>query len=365
MTNSIYHPQTNIDQYCKEAFKLHFAEYCDYNRQHIKRIREKVNLPADARTVDWNCPFEWKPKNYDGKRAVLLIHGFMASPHIMRSIGEWYLKQGFLVRAILLPGHGTCPGDLLETHLKHWMQAVHYGIRGLMSKAKELHLCGFSLGGNLALIASYEYPIKSLFILAPALGVSKLTRIIPWLGKLSKTPLLPFLRWTMKSQQDNLVAYCSFPLYGAGHIYKLLKQLWRTAKRNPLETPCFLVGSADDVTVKIQPIVEYFKLITPKKALYLFSKRPKRYENIAGATVANVADEAKRILDMSHVAMPVAPTDEYLGEYGFYYQKSSLKPYYGEVSPENVMTHQPFRRLTYNPNFNNMLTAFEKFLKSV
>ena len=48
------------------------------------------------------------------EHAVLLTHGFTGSAAHMRPLGDYLHAQGFTVRGILLPGHGTsAPGYAL------------------------------------------------------------------------------------------------------------------------------------------------------------------------------------------------------------------------------------------------------------
>ncbi|MDF2530131.1 MAG: hypothetical protein K0Q57_1011, partial [Gammaproteobacteria bacterium] len=210
-----YKPYTDYDQYCKQAFSLSFADYIEFASRHIEQVRAMAKLPSTPDVISMNAPFEIIPENYQGKQAVLLIHGFIASPYVMRAIGQYFAEKGFLVRAILLPGHGSSPGELLNSKLEHWQQAVNYGIESLLTEAEEVHLCGFSLGGTLADLASYRYHIKSLIKLAPAYGISRLSALLPSLTSIQLSRLLPFLQWNIVSLENNLAAYCAFPLYGA------------------------------------------------------------------------------------------------------------------------------------------------------
>ena len=44
----------------------------------------------------------------------------------MRDVGQHYAEQGYLVRCILLPGHGTIPADLLTTSPTEWLKATEF-----------------------------------------------------------------------------------------------------------------------------------------------------------------------------------------------------------------------------------------------
>ena len=73
------------------------------------------------------------------------------SPFMMRDIGEYFKEKSFLVRSILLPGHGTVPGDLTNISYEKWIEAVQYGINSFEKETENLYIAGFSTGGALAL----------------------------------------------------------------------------------------------------------------------------------------------------------------------------------------------------------------------
>jgi esterase/lipase len=55
------------------------------------------------------------------------------------------------VDILLLPGHGTIPGDLLSVHYQDWIRASEFGISQLSKNAREIYLGGHSLGGAIAI----------------------------------------------------------------------------------------------------------------------------------------------------------------------------------------------------------------------
>ncbi|MEK9627804.1 MAG: hypothetical protein VW455_02155 [Nitrospinota bacterium] len=92
-----------------------FANYISDVKKQIKQATSKENL--EDRWIEKRLPFEYKPdpaKCRASKPGVLLIHGLTDSPFLMRDIGERFRENCFWVRSILLPGHGTLPGDLLH-----------------------------------------------------------------------------------------------------------------------------------------------------------------------------------------------------------------------------------------------------------
>ena len=111
-----------------------FATYIKETREMM--IKARVDVHDDNRDVvlKANMPFELRPdegsfpKGKDGKyrKGILLIHGLSDSPYLFQPLARHLQKQGFFVRALLLPGHGTVPGDLLGIRYQEWIRAVQY-----------------------------------------------------------------------------------------------------------------------------------------------------------------------------------------------------------------------------------------------
>ena len=56
--------------------------------------------------------------------AILVIHGFTATPGTVLPLGQAVAQDGHYVRGILLPGHGTTIEDMQRTNWKDWYDAA-------------------------------------------------------------------------------------------------------------------------------------------------------------------------------------------------------------------------------------------------
>ena len=87
----------------------------------IADANQAVARPLAAAVVEDRAPFELAPERRrcgrpaDGgyEKAALLIHDLGGTSYEMRDVARAFADACYLVRAILLPGHGTVPGDLL------------------------------------------------------------------------------------------------------------------------------------------------------------------------------------------------------------------------------------------------------------
>ncbi|MFA5372387.1 MAG: hypothetical protein WC298_10505, partial [Sideroxydans sp.] len=107
------------------AAGLPFADYVRQTRAMLRAVRAGE---AEA-VVEGNAPFELRPvggfqagTDKPWRRGVLLTHGLSDSPYHMRHLAAFYQRNGFRVMAVLLPGHGTQPGDLLDVCWQVWAQ---------------------------------------------------------------------------------------------------------------------------------------------------------------------------------------------------------------------------------------------------
>ena len=75
--------------------------------------------------VQINTPFECGVGNTKG---VLFIHGLGDSPYFFQDVAQRLCEQDVWVRAILLPGHGSKPGDMLNASYELWQQATNFHV---------------------------------------------------------------------------------------------------------------------------------------------------------------------------------------------------------------------------------------------
>jgi carboxylesterase len=106
----------------------------------------------------------------EGKRAVLLLHGFTGHTADVRMLGRYLEKRGYTCHAPLYKGHGVPPEQLVHTGPKDWWQDVMDGYEFLKKKGhKEIAVSGLSLGGVFSLKLGYNVPVKGIIpMCAPA-----------------------------------------------------------------------------------------------------------------------------------------------------------------------------------------------------
>jgi carboxylesterase len=107
-----------------------------------------------------------------GRAGVLLLHGYSGSPGELWPIGQALRVGGYTIHAPLLAGHGGTMADLHGVRWEQWLASATEGLRVLQKHCDEVFVCGFSLGGLLALrLAAMDdgARLAGLIALAPAL----------------------------------------------------------------------------------------------------------------------------------------------------------------------------------------------------
>ena len=390
-----------------------FSEYAAQTRAKIAHARANAGWCADPRLVDWNAPFECSPeapgfcngsgewgaerdyrefRNADGRaeNGVLLIHGLTDSPFLVRDLARYFVqRRGFLARAVLLPGHGTVPGDLLQVRWREWAKAVRFGIDSMRGEVRRLYLAGFSAGAALAVLAALEEPrVDGLLLFSPALRVSPMAalaglhKIYSW--------ALPEARWLALHEDRDPVKYESFANNAVVEVLRLTVEVRRSLSRASLTAPMFVAQSEGDATTSTREALRFFRNHNdPRSRMLLFVRSAgsggyvDRIRRIS-ATAPALRDPGGRIMSFAHICLPVHPLNPHYGRQGDYrdclhYEGSSGRfadmlriccsddlfaaepnAAYGEM--DQLSERVVLRRLTYNPHFDRMTEAIDEFL---
>ena len=137
----------------------------------------------------------------EAKTALLLVHGFLASPNAFAAFPEEWAAAGYFVRAMLLPGHGTSPLELAETPSTVLLEAVREEVQLLKQDHDQVVLIGHSMGGAICTIIAAQEQVDGLVLAAPyyraeyrwyygfppETWVQFLAPLIPWVFKPRRT----------------------------------------------------------------------------------------------------------------------------------------------------------------------------------
>ncbi len=366
--------------------KLPFADYILQCQSIIRNTRPDIqnNIKAEQ-IIEANSPFELRPPSSPQKikTGALLIHGLLDSPFIMRDIGNQLRDQGILVRAVLLPGHGTVPGALLNVRYEDWVRTVNYGIESLAEDVEQLFLVGYSTGGSLALYQALQpsqRQFAGLILLAPALKIrsklapfSGIPRLINWAWERAK--------WVHQAKEDDTVKYQSFPFNAVYEVYKLSQEIKKN--KTQLNIPLWTAISEEDATILSEPTIQYFlEQATKNSQLLDYAAHPSKQTDTR-ITVRSSAIPKWNITSLSHVAIPVAPDNAHYGMQGDYVKASHVqenlsaenKTVYGACNDFQVslyqllyrlgITKQKYARISFNSDFDYLMQSMRQFITKI
>lgn len=364
-----------------------FADYVAQTRAMLGKAYAELGLSDAERRIDGNAPFELEPadgfEQGSGKpyrRGVLLVHGLTDTPYSMRHLAEFFAQSGFRVMAILLPGHGTQPGDLLEVRWTEWVKAVAYGADRLAERVEEVYLAGCSTGAALNIQHSLHDPrVRGLFLFSPALRITPLAALAGWHRLYSW--LWPSGKWLAILPDLDSYKYESFPNNAAAQVYALTRQLRAQLSTRQPEIPVFAAASADDIKVDSLATIAFMAgLRHASSKLVLYVSEPEQGGTAFPAgrveRVNSVFPE-QRILSSAHSAMMIPGDDKHYGIAGEYcncvhyypremdkYRACMAHPeqaWQGEIIGKNLRMGI-LRRLMYNPNFAALKVSMRRFI---
>ncbi|WP_240195079.1 alpha/beta hydrolase [Desulfobulbus rhabdoformis] len=413
-------PEKYLQPTGKSAFvpaqEMNFSTYVEESRRNIEEVLKTVRGEggylggySTAEAAAMRSPFQLMPSGQQqcqpgtakGQRGFLLVHGLTDSPYLLRNIAD-SLHKAYpcgLIRAVLLPGHGTVVGDTLTMKKNQWKEIVEYGVKSFQKEEgiTELYLIGFSTGTSLILdyLKTHPSPIQErrddaiagvVFLSAAVKAKTDLAFLAPWIR--------PFKDWESIFAERDAARYESFSFNAVAEFYSLTKPLDEPAYLP--HVPMLMALSADDATIDAQAARKLFcsagKL--QRNTLIWYSSLDPQINteirndptlscgNIIERTPSSFAPQYKT-LNMAHTALPVAPDDEHYGVNGRYHhckeydlgktevafkacQQDDAAAVYGEnkklLESERKLDQKYFRRGTFNPDYEYMMQAIFCFV---
>jgi esterase/lipase len=240
-----------------DRFPVQPKSFETYRRDTLERLeRHRIFQSQDkASELAWNAPREWRPQERP-HQGVLLVHGLGGSPWTFHDIGKQLAARGFLVRAVLLPGHGTRPQDMLEVKLRDWRRVVEEQALMLRTEAEQIYLGGFSLGANLVLdYAHARTDVAGLLLFSPGF---KSDSPYDWL-----TPLIGWARpWLLEPDgvrpMQNAVRYMIVPTNGFAQFYRSSRKARCALETAPYDKPVLMVVAEHDSVLDTAYLLKTF-----------------------------------------------------------------------------------------------------------
>jgi len=378
-----------------------FSDYVAESRTRIRRaLRTYYFNEEDApfrglysldEVARMRAPFEHQPASNCESSAnterigILMLHGLSDSPYLLKPLAN-NLAFRFpcaLIRGLLTPGHGTVPGDLLNTNYDEWRDLLDFGVTSFDGAVDRLLVLGYSNGSTLILDYLNRYPeqeaIDQLILLSPGLAPAY-----------AQSWSAPFLKWVIpwvnENDDEDAVKYESFPTHAASEFYLLTNRV-RGDTEQQIDLPALLFLSAADTTVSAQSALDYYCqwMDNGDSKMFLFG-RSQDTAILPGCDSVETIPEPDptyangRYLGYSHVALTVPATDPHYGLDAAYpaclayfenrerYEQcmtDDASAVYGENSLRNeqgLVNGKLLRRSTFNPQFDRVVDEIACFV---
>lgn len=366
----------------------HIFQYKNFN-QYIEQTKRfvrlnKIYMDDNNSLTEYlsTLPYEQVSNKCDKiDKGIVLVHGLSDTPFTMRDMADQFTQRCFKVRSLLLPGHGTRAGDMLEITRNEWVNTVQFGVNSLKGEVSDVYVGGFSLGGLLAVNAAVNDPqIKGVFAFSPAMAIKK--PLLVW----NTTWLRYLFDWADSGDQDDYARYEAIPFNAIAETYLLSTDLQDKLSQRPLKTPVFIAQSSDDEVVDSTTNQQYFSETFSNLNSRLISYDRSVRKNISDSRVKsiNVVDKKQRIASYSHQSVHVAPTNPHYGKNGSYRNcgvnstnrtdaelsecLTVATPWRGEIidyGTQRDFNPNTMARLTYNPQFSSMMQYIDQFLAKI
>lgn len=225
--------------------------------------KEKKQARADGVVHPENFPFLLTPKKTNGQ-AVVLIHGFGATPRSMYPVGEALKKHQYTVIGVRLPGHGTSPTDLMNRKAVEWVETACSAFDELAARGLNVSVGGLSTGALITLTLASQRRVNRLLLFSPFLKLRH--HLAPLAGVLSL-----FLSYQKRAvvEADKDFYYDQRPLKAIAQIYRLLRDMPGILPQ--INAPTLILTSTGDTTIARETAHKlYQRLGTPNKMIHTY-----------------------------------------------------------------------------------------------
>ncbi|MDR6983429.1 esterase/lipase [Rheinheimera pacifica] len=297
------------------------VSFYDYQNETRHSMRQKRNfqLPDKEAELLWNAPRQWwpvnQPENVAPKRGILLVHGLGDSPWSFHDVALELAAQGFLVRTILLPGHGTTPYDMLSATAEQWQNVVYEQARALKDDIDgEIFLGGFSTGANLVLEYAYHNPdVSGLVLFSPAFKSTSLDWLAPVIAKVRPWLISPEQGASMQTP----LRYLNVPANGFAQFYRTSVTARRLLDR-PYHKPVFMVVAEHDSVLNTDYLLDVFqhRFVHSQSRLIWYGAKPDNLTDEKRIFIRSDKLPEERISQFSHMGVLFAPDNPLYGREG-------------------------------------------------
>lgn len=297
------------------------VSFADYREETLRQMRARRDFQQGDHEAElqWNAPREWRPVGLDAKalpaKGILLVHGLGDSPWSFHDVGHALSEQGFLVRTVLLTGHGTRPEDMLTVSAEQWQRLVHEQAGSLQRDvAGPVYLGGFSTGANLVVDYAYRHPeISGLVLFSPGFKSMPFDWVAPLASKVRPWIITP--NGSFPGQTP--VRYLNVPTNGYAQFYRTSVAARQLLVRS-YDKPVFMAVAEHDSVLDTDYLLDVFqrRFTHPDSRMVWYGTIPKQMHDLGRILVRGDRLPAYRISQFSHMGLMFSPKNALYGSHG-------------------------------------------------
>ena len=289
-----------------------FASYQQQTRHWLQQHRQFVTAsPQDE--LAYNSPQQWQPAGAP-RGAILLVHGLGDSPYSFTDLGPALAGSGYLVRSVLLPGHGSKPADLIAAQYQDWQTLVAQQTALLQREGLPVYLGGFSTGANLVMLQAMAEPrVAGVLLFSPAFkSDSRIDWLAPWVA-----PIKPWLRQPDEGVQQTAVRYLNVPTNGFGLFYRSSSAVLSALAAKPYDKPALMVLAERDSVVDVGEARRLFqqRFTHPASRLLWYGRQAGSGQDPRQLWQSDYLPQ-QRISQFSHMSVLFSPANPLYGQEG-------------------------------------------------
>ena len=356
-----------------------FTDYASAVKSEITRHRIPLQATRAAIEIERAAPIEVLPVascNETTRGIAILVHGLSDTAFAMKDIADVMAEACYKARIVLLPGHGTRPGDLLTIRRSDWSDTVNYVLEQAAAEQDHIVAVGFSLGAVLTLDAAMQAgsPIDALIAISPAyyLSTYNLAKWTPWLHRLKP--------WIDRGVADDAMRYEAMPTRGVVETVRAVQAMHKSiAEKGQVSLPWLVVQSWDDAVTVPADNLSFLNRYArhPESRVINFAAKKKPLNDADRSLWLPGDNESMRVEALTHVAVHVSPDNPHYGINGDYKNCGTTAPrdrievekclsaddvwyvLWGGVAPDG----QASAMATFNPQFDQLTTKIKQFLE--
>ncbi|UTT86743.1 alpha/beta fold hydrolase [Vibrio pelagius] len=298
-----YQASGELPDYQQDSFERYKAETQQWLASH------RIFVSNDhLKEIELNSPTEYRPDAPNGE-AVLLVHGLGDSPYSFHDVATYLAQQGYLVRTVLLPGHGSRVADLMLPSIEDWQGVVDHHTKLLQQEFDSVWLGGYSTGANLVTSqAIKDHTISGLLLFSPAFQPN--SSVVQFAQLASY-----FVTWADQDPEDNMLRYNSLPMNGASVYYQTSVNVRNDLQQGQYDKPVFVLMSEGDSVIDTQYVESVFSQLMPNPSnVMIWQGERDLSDPRAVRYTMKLTDQ--RISNGSHMGLLFSPQNPYYGANG-------------------------------------------------